>query len=89
MLIKSLFKIIQVFRRFYWWLVRPVTRGVRAIIVNPVGEVLLVRHTYLSGWFLPGGKTRKNERDEDALRRELHEEVGIKITSKLKVLAGT
>jgi 8-oxo-dGTP pyrophosphatase MutT (NUDIX family) len=73
------------FRRFYWWLVRPITRGARAIVVNEKGEVLLVRHRYDDGWFLPGGKARKSESDEDALRRELKEELGITFTAQEKL----
>lgn len=76
-MIKFLLPIVQRLRRFYWWLVRPTTRGVRAIIVNQNGEVLLVQHTYQAGWFLPGGKNHWNEGDKDTLRRELREELGI------------
>jgi 8-oxo-dGTP pyrophosphatase MutT (NUDIX family) len=71
-------------RRFYWWLIRPVTRGARAIVVNKNGEVLLVRHRYDGGWFLPGGKAHKNESNEDALRRELKEELGVTFGEKEK-----
>ncbi|MDO8469720.1 MAG: NUDIX domain-containing protein [bacterium] len=85
-MITLLLSIVQIVRRFYWWLVRPTTRGVRAIVVNQVGEVLLVRHTYQEGWFLPGGKNRKHENDEDALCRELREELGIGVTSTPKKL---
>jgi 8-oxo-dGTP pyrophosphatase MutT (NUDIX family) len=77
-MIRLLLPIVQKIRRLYWWLVRPITGGVRAIVVNQQGEVLLVRHTYQEGWFLPGGKTHRNEDDKDALRRELREELGIK-----------
>ena len=69
-------------RRFYWWLVRPVTWGVRAIVVNEKGEILLVRHRYGDGWFLPGGGAHKKESDEDALRRELKEELGMTFTTQ-------
>ena len=80
-MIKFLLPIVQKFRRFYWRIVRPVTRGVRAIVVNQNEEILLVAHTYQEGWFLPGGKVGGKENDENALRRELSEELGIQITA--------
>jgi ADP-ribose pyrophosphatase YjhB (NUDIX family) len=52
-------------------------RDVRAIVVTPQREVLLVRHTYRPKWYLPGGSAHKGERLEDAVRRELREETGI------------
>lgn len=85
-MIKQLLKIAQPLRRFYWWLMRPETRGVRAILVNRDGKVLLVRHKYQEGWFLPGGKISGKENDENALRRELREELGVKIISRFEKL---
>lgn len=40
---------------------RPLTLGVRAIVLNDAGELLLVKHTYLNGWYLPGGRVDKGE----------------------------
>ena len=83
---RPLLQIAVKLRRFYWWLVRPITRGVRAILVNRSGHILLVRHNYGEGWLLPGGAAGKNEEDAKALRRELEEELGIteiSIASKL------
>ncbi|TSC85224.1 MAG: NUDIX hydrolase [Parcubacteria group bacterium Gr01-1014_17] len=74
---KILLKLIHAVRRFYWRCAKPITRGVRTIIVGDDGKVLLVKHQYENGWFLPGGKVRKRESDEHALHRELSEELGI------------
>lgn len=51
--------------------------GVHAIVVNGDGHVLLVRHTYIDGWYLPGGGVKRRETLEAGLRRELREEVGV------------
>ena len=83
---KLLLQIALKLRRSYWWLVRPVTRGLRAIVVNADGRVLFVRHRYGEGWTLPGGRVRENESDENALRRELKEEVGISGISEVRKL---
>jgi 8-oxo-dGTP pyrophosphatase MutT (NUDIX family) len=64
-------------RRLYWLVVRPVTMGVIALVVDDEGRVLLVRHTYRDGWYLPGGGVRRLEPLDAALRRELREEVGV------------
>ncbi len=44
-------------------------------------QVLLVRHTYMAGWFLPGGGVNRGETLEQAACREAHEEVGAEIKS--------
>jgi ADP-ribose pyrophosphatase YjhB (NUDIX family) len=49
---------------------------------------LLLKHRFRpgSGWGLPGGFLEKGEQPEEALRRELREEVGLEV-GQLKLLA--
>lgn len=59
--------------RFYF-LKRGMTIGVRAACFNDNGEVFLVRHTYLPGWYLPGGGVERNETVTQAVLKEMREE---------------
>ncbi|MBR0904011.1 NUDIX domain-containing protein [Bradyrhizobium liaoningense] len=58
----------------YFLLVRGMTLGVRAVVLDPENRVFLVKHSYVSGWYLPGGGVDFGETMEGALRRELKEE---------------
>lgn len=56
---------------------RGVTLGVRAVVIDADGAVLLLRHTYVPGWHLPGGAVDAGETAEAAVLRELAEETAI------------
>ncbi len=59
------------------------TLGVRAIVHDETaGTVLLVRHTYVSGFQLPGGGIEPGETAEQALAREVEEEGNVTLTAR-------
>jgi 8-oxo-dGTP pyrophosphatase MutT (NUDIX family) len=68
-------------RLLHWsfLLTRPMSLGVRAIVISPDDEILLVRHGYVSGWHFPGGGVEVGETCLESLKRELEEEAHIAI----------
>lgn len=56
---------------------RPMSVGVRAMVLDADGRVFMVKHSYLPGWYLPGGGVEPGETAEEAMARELVEEGGI------------
>jgi ADP-ribose pyrophosphatase YjhB (NUDIX family) len=63
----------QVFH-LYWRFARGMTLGVRAVVLDADNRVFLVKHSYVSGWHLPGGGVEVGETFRSALQRELMEE---------------
>jgi 8-oxo-dGTP pyrophosphatase MutT (NUDIX family) len=64
--------------RLYWWAARPQLRGVKCVLRDRRGHVLLVRHSYgPKAWDLPGGIRRRDESPAMAARREMAEELGL------------
>ncbi|MCL8380804.1 NUDIX domain-containing protein [Xanthobacter aminoxidans] len=61
------------------------TLGVRVLATDPAGRLLLVRHTYVSGWHFPGGGVDLGETAEQAARRELREEANVEAEGPLTI----
>jgi TDG/mug DNA glycosylase family protein len=69
------------FSALHEWLEPLPREAVRALVVDGVGRVLLLRwrqpFTGESWWITPGGGANSGETDEESLRRELREEIGL------------
>lgn len=79
-------------RRAGVWLTQArftVTAG--AVVTDGAGRVLLLQHTFRrgSGWGIPGGFVERGEQPEDAIRRELREEVCVELDGVRLVAART
>ena len=75
-------KIFSKILHLFFGIVRPLTIGARCIVHDGAGSVMLVRHTYVSGWHLPGGGVDVGETCEAAVIREVAEESIIDLTGK-------
>ena len=61
---------------------RPVIQVVGAAIIDKDGNVLCAQRGYgslIGKWEFPGGKVEKGETDQEALAREIREELGIEV----------
>jgi 8-oxo-dGTP pyrophosphatase MutT (NUDIX family) len=76
-------------RDLYWAIRRPHLYGVRAVVIDPNGAVLLVRHRAgPHAWVLPGGGVEAGESAIHAAAREIHEEAGVQIDASTMHLHG-
>ena len=82
-----LLRVADTVRRLVWRVFGPRTIGIRGLVVDEEGRVLLVRHSYgKPTWHLPGGGVKRRESLLEALDRELAEEVGVTVTGPVRLL---
>ncbi len=66
-----------------WGLLRrAMTLGVRILVEDEAGRILLVRHTYVPGWHFPGGGVDIGESILAAAIRETREETGVVLPAR-------
>lgn len=80
-------KFVRKLFHLYWLIKRPATLGVRGLVTDETGRILLVRHTYVSGWYLPGGGVEVGETAGEALEKELMEEAMIALGETPKLIS--
>jgi ADP-ribose pyrophosphatase YjhB (NUDIX family) len=78
---KSVIQMLYGCRRALIGLLRLRTRGVKVMLLNDKGELLLIRNSYGNSqvFVLPGGGIRPFEAPAAAAMREVREEVGVEV----------
>ena len=59
--------------------------AVAALLFNSQGQVLIVKPSYKNHWSLPGGVVEKDESLQQALLREIKEEINLDFNGKIKL----
>ena len=78
-LLRAAYRCVYLLLRVYWFIVRPQVRGVICLLVHE-NHFLLIRNTYgRQSWTMPGGMMKRTEDPEVAVRREVQEEVGLRL----------
>jgi len=64
-------------------LTRGMTLGTRGVVIDSQNRMLVVRQRYTSGWIFPGGGVERGETPVAALKREMKEETGVRLSGAM------
>ena len=64
---------------------RGMTLGVRTVVSDGDGKLLVVRQSYTGGWIFPGGGVERGELPMAAARRETMEEAGVELRGEISL----
>ena len=75
----SLIQVAYAVQKWLWRVIRPNTRGVKVMLFNTEGAIMLIRNSYgrSEQFVLPGGGVRPFEHLHAAAAREVREELGL------------
>ena len=78
---KRITTLIYALQKLAWRVLRPRTKGVKVMLFNAAGEIILIRNTYgrTDLLVLPGGGVRPFEKPAAAAIREVREELGLSV----------
>ena len=83
---QRLLRVAHAVRRRWWQWRKPSLRGCRIVALDAADRVLLIRHSYGSGkWMPPGGGVGRRESPMAAALRELREEVACDLSGAIEV----
>lgn len=81
-----LMKILHLIKNSLYALLKKKSLGARILLIHN-NQVLLVKHTYMPGWFTIGGGVDAGESPLQAIHRELQEEVGVTLQQPPKLFS--
>jgi 8-oxo-dGTP pyrophosphatase MutT (NUDIX family) len=87
LLLRRLYRLLTPAYRIAMRQVRGLTVGVRVMVFDDQGRVLLIEHSYTPGWHFPGGGVERGESAEIAAARELEEEAGVRPDGRMTLVS--